>query len=138
MKVKLSEIADCLEMTMQNWEQYYNKKTGEFVALPDCDRNEEDEMLAEKIEMSDNYIRLPNQYEIDEFSIMVDFAESLDDEEATYKLSKALNGRKPFRHFKDEIFYLGIREEYFAFQKSKYLQIAENWCKENNIEYIKE
>lgn len=95
-------------------------------------------MLAEEIEMSDNYIRLPNQYEIDEFSIMVDFAESLDDEEVIHKLSKALNGRKPFRHFKDEIFYLGIREEYFAFQKSKYLQIAENWCKENNIEYIKE
>lgn len=30
MKIKLSEIADCLEMTMQNWEQYYNKETGEL------------------------------------------------------------------------------------------------------------
>lgn len=40
MKAKLSAIADCLEMTMQNWEQYYNKKTGEFVSLPDYNRNE--------------------------------------------------------------------------------------------------
>lgn len=52
-----------------------------------------------------------NQYEIREFDIMVDFVDSLDDDKAVYKLSKALNGRKPFRHFKDEIFYLDMREE---------------------------
>lgn len=34
MKVKLSEIADCLEMTMQNWEQYYNKKKVNLLRFP--------------------------------------------------------------------------------------------------------
>lgn len=62
--VFLEDIADKLEEIMEHWEPYLNTATGEFVALSDGAYIETDEELAEKIDNSRDYIRLPNQYNI--------------------------------------------------------------------------
>lgn len=133
--VYLEDIADNLEEATDCWEQYLNIRTGEFEALSDGTYIETDEKLAEKIEESEDYIRLPNQREIHEYDIMENFAASIENADMSGRLFSALNGRKPFRHFKDEINYIGIAEEYYSFKAAALLKIAKIWCEENDIIY---
>lgn len=66
-----------MEATMDGWEQYLNLETGEIVSLSDGtwrDRDEEDEDLAEDIDTTDKFVRIPNQYEIHEYEIKEEFA----------------------------------------------------------------
>ena len=134
-KISLEVIADKLEETTDCWEQYFNIKTGEFEALSDGTYIETDLELAENIESSDDYIRLPNQYDINEYNIMEQFAESLDNITQINILYNILKGKKPYRKFKDQINYLGLAEQYYSFRHSKYIEIAKEWCENNNILY---
>jgi hypothetical protein len=110
--------------------------TGDIVSLSDGMYSERDEELAEEIDSSCNFIRLPNQYDIHEYSIMEDFAETILDDRKREKLFDALHGRKPFRHFKDTLNYIGLDQAYYAFRSSAFIGIAMEWCKDNDIPCI--
>ena len=74
--VYLEDIADAFEECMDGWAQFLDTRTGEIVALAEdpymaC---EEDQELWEEIDETDDYVRLPNQYELHEKSIMEKFA----------------------------------------------------------------
>lgn len=133
--VSLEDIAEKLEETMDHWEQFLNVVTGEFVALSDGTYIETDEKKAEEIENSNDYVRLPNQYDIHEYNIMEDFAESTADVYKRERLLRALNGRKPFRRFKDTLDYIGLSKAYYAFRSLRFFQVSQEWCKENSIPY---
>ena len=79
--VKLSFLADQLEEAMEGWSQFYNVETGEVESLPDQDNVyvdfKEFEEIAEKIDASYVYVRLPTQFDIHEYRIMEAFAEKL-------------------------------------------------------------
>ena len=114
--VYLEDIAEKLEEASDHWEQYLNAATGEFEYLPDGEYVEPDKELAERIDASDDYLRLPNQYDIHEYRIMESFADSVRDSSKSGRLFRALRGRKPYRHFKDEIYYLDLDQAYYAFR----------------------
>ena len=133
--VPLAEIADKLDEVMDTWEQYLNSITGEFVSISDGSWAETDEELAEEIEFSDDYIRLPNQHEINEYKIMEDFAVSCPDSQESEQLLRALAGKKPFRRFKDTLSALGLAEEYYKFRDLAFLDIAREWCEDHGIPY---
>lgn len=132
----LEDIANKLDETLEHWEQYLNMETGEFVALSDGTYIETDEELAEKIENSCDYVRLPNQYDIHEYNIMNNFAEATTDARKRGQLFRALNDRKPFRHFKDTLNFIGLNESYYAFRSLAFCEIAKEWCAKNDIPYI--
>ena len=127
--VYLEDIAEKLEEASDHWEQYLNAATGEFEYLPDGEYVEPDKELAERIDASDDYLRLPNQYDIHEYRIMESFAESVRDSSKSSRLFRALRGRKPYRHFKDEIIYLDLDQAYYAFRSRAFMEIAREWCK---------
>lgn len=133
--VKLKVIVDALEMASDMFEQFVNSQTGEVVFVSSDFRDEDDEELIEEIESSDYYIRLPDQYEINEYNIMKDFANSLEDNFMKNKLLNVLKNRRPYRNFKDEVLYLGIREDYFKFREEVYYEMAKEWCHNNRIEF---
>jgi len=133
--VIIEDIADALDMTMDCWEQFLNTATGEIVSLSDGSYVETDEELAEQIDGSDDYVRLPNQREIEEYRIMEDFADVCPDAGNRGELYRALNGRKPFRHFKDALKYAGIEEDYYAFRFLALVDIAGEWCEAYKIPY---
>lgn len=93
MKIALKLIAQKIDEAMGEWETYYNPKTGKMVSLPD-DENLyiDDEMyrLAEEIEDSGDFVRLPNQHEVHEYRMMRDFATWLQDEKVKFELLDAL------------------------------------------------
>lgn len=135
MQVYIEDIADELEMCMDGWEQFLNTETGEIVALADGTWVERDEELEEEIETSDCYVRLPNQYEIHEWNIMKEFAESIPSAGKQERLLKALHGRKAYRRFKDEIINLDVEKAYYAYRFLALCRIARQWCEENKIPY---
>lgn len=131
--VFLEDVADALEGTMEHWTQYLNTATGEFVELSDGAYIEVDKELAEEIDNSDNCVRLPNQYDLHEYNIMEDFAEATPNGVKREKLFRALNGRKPFRNFKDTLNYTGLADAYYAFRFLAFLKIAKEWCEDYDI-----
>lgn len=133
--VYLEDIAGKLEQTVDHWEQYMNVTTGEFESLPDGMYIDADEELVERIEASTDYVRLPNQYDIHEYRIMEQFAESIPDKRKQKKLFQALNMKRPFRRFKDEINYHGLAEAYYAFRFLAFIEISREWCEDNGIPY---
>jgi hypothetical protein len=133
--VLLEDVVDKLEEIADFCEHYLNTATGEFAILFNDMDIESDDDLLEEIDGSDDYVRLPDQYDIDEYNIMKDFAETVLDVNKRDRLQQALNGKKPFRHFKDTLNYAGLDEAYYAFRSLAFAQIARQWCEDNNIPY---
>ncbi len=136
--IYLEDIADAFESCTDEWSQFLNTKTGEIVSLPEdpglADLDEDDD-LWEEIEESDYFVRLPEQYELHEKRIMEDFTETCTSGAIANRLWRALNGRHPYRFFKDAIKETGVAQKYYDFRSLTFLRMAEEWCRENHIRY---
>ena len=151
-KIKLSVLADAFEEAFDGWEQYLNKDTGTVTAVPESkglydDPDEWEEIIA-MIEEGEQFVRLPNQYEINEYRIMEDFADFaggglkyVSKEQAGeigHKLYEALQGRGVFRRFKNTLNYYGIADEYYAYRHIYYVELAKEWCQDHEIGFVRE
>ena len=134
--IELSVIADAVEMASDDWQQFYNVKTGEVRSLPDGYSGymdaEEYEREAEEIDESPDFVRLPDQRDRGDYSIMEAFAEAVDREE----LFRALRGHRPFRAFKDCAIRLGLIEAYYAYHGGACVKLAKEWCEEHQIPFV--
>ena len=130
MKIKLSEVIDALEFTNNEIEYYYNPDKEE-IFIGDFEDLNEDELD----ELFEKSIMLPTRYDINEYEMMEDFTETIDDTRLQNQLYISLNGTGAFRRFKDTCINFDIINDWYKFRDEKYKKIAINWCKENNIEF---
>lgn len=138
--IKLKDVADAFDEINEGWAIYLDKETGEIIYVPDDNDFIDEEEFEENLEKINSdtegrFVALPDQFEINEFQIMVYFAESLSNQKHIEKLTYALRGRKPFRNFKDTIRYLDIAEDYYAFRSAELKAKAERWLEDNDIPY---
>jgi len=149
--VLLREVVDELDTTNDSTRAYINRKTGEVVPvnlddaslvesaepldddLPDWQREDLEE--AERVLFSDDFIPLPSQFEIHEWSIMERFAQAQPDQEVREELLHAIHGRGAFRHFKRAVDRLGLREDWFRFRNAALEDIAIEFLESNGIPY---
>lgn len=122
--VYLEDIADAFEACMDEWSQFLNTKTGEIVSVPD------DPGLT-------YYIRLPDQYELHEKRIMEEFTQTCVRGNVANRLWRALNGRHPYRYFKDAITETGVAQKYYDFRALTFLRMAEEWYREHKVRYFR-
>lgn len=94
------------------------------------------EVAKRVLEEHENLIPLPDQFEIDERSIMFQFTYTLKDSETRDKLLQALHGKRPYRHFKDTVYALGLSDGWHAFKDKALKEIAIEWCEVHNVQYI--
>lgn len=163
-KAKIAEIVDELQMQFDEWPSFLNSKTGKVVNVSTeslnkaeliIEQREEEEYSEEALaailnddDMEDvlklaievewnfeNYIRLPDQFELDEYSMMEDFCYSIKNEKQSNALLEAISGKGAFRRFKDKIQYFGIQDDWYAYRDECLKQVAIKWCEANNIEY---
>lgn len=78
---------------------------------------------------------LPTKYDIYEYSMMEDFAETIEDIILKNQLYIALKGSGAFRRFKDTSINFDIINDWYKFRDEKYKEIAIEWCNKNNIKY---
>ncbi|HWT79791.1 MAG TPA: UPF0158 family protein [Candidatus Methylomirabilis sp.] len=149
--VKLSDVVGEMQMLGDQTFTYLNRLTGEMVTvtaearhaaedpedwdlLPDWQR-EEMPKIKEALESEDYHV-LPREYEIHEWSIMEQFAHSVEDEEASDELLTALHGRGAFRYFKDTVRRLGIVQDWYRFRDEATKEIARDWLRDHGIPFV--
>ena len=131
--VTLSKIIDGLEMVYDIVDCYYNPEKDEvFLSnigeYGDLTEDEIDELFEESI-------ILPTQYEINEYQMMVDFIDTIENLEIKNNLQKLIQGKGAFRRFKDYCFEMDIIQDWYKFRDERYKEIAIDWCKQNELEY---
>lgn len=140
MKVKLNDIIEALNFVNDETQYFYSIKKEEILMVWDGMVNgETDPDLIEEIEENfEEYITLPGKYEIDEYSMMEEFIDSLPEGRKQDELYDAIQGRGAFQRFKDEVYELGLEQKWYNYRDDAYEKLAIEWCEENGIEIIKD
>ena len=135
MKVKLDTIIEALEFVNfgMDTSAYLNPKTYEIVYIDEFTEELSEE---EKEKIYDEYLELPTKYDIDEYNMMEDFIETIDDDRLYNQLYIAINGSGAFRRFKDTCINFDVIDDWYKYRDEKYKELAIEWCNDNNIEYI--
>ncbi|QSO45595.1 UPF0158 family protein [Alicyclobacillus mengziensis] len=93
-----------------------------------------DEDLEEELEDEERYLELPTIASRDAYGLMVEFVETVTSTELQDRLNAALNGRKPFRTFKDVLFdFPEARENWFKFECETHRREMLKWLEGQNI-----
>ena len=154
MAVLLKDLIDGMDMQMDEYRQFLNKETGVVVSVSNeelsiAEDSEEDDVFSqypdwqrEAIQQAldidlnwENYIELPNKWEVDEYHIMEQFCDSLDNEKIATTLFSVISGKGAFRRFKDTVQRYGIENRWYSYREEALKKIALSWCEQNNISY---
>jgi hypothetical protein len=137
--VSLKQVAEELEALPDGWTAYIHRETGELYSFCDEEAEQteggEEESIDKARELlnSEAWTALPGKFEINEWSIMRDFAQSQTDREVAENLLLAIHGRGAFRYFKDLVNQYGLRDEWFEFKKHALEEIAREALEEADI-----
>ncbi|WP_164908522.1 UPF0158 family protein [Halobacillus litoralis] len=150
MKVKLDKVVELLEMDNPEWAIYFDKQTYEFVTfsqesaraaeadepydhLPEWQRNERKAADMVMDDVSDRFIHLSEEEDVDEYRMIEEFSYSIKDELQRGSLLKAIRGRGAFRRFRKNIEAWGLLYDWYDFREKGYKQAAREWCERNDI-----
>ena len=148
--VSLDEIVDAMEAVGDDCEAYLDPESGEIVTVTDDDRSllEEDEdpvsMPPWQREMlpgiraaleTDRYLRLPDTFEIDEWSMMERFAQSRPAGAHTDQLLDAIHGKGAYRLFRATLDRLNLTDEWHDFREEAFRTIARQWLKSHGLSH---
>lgn len=131
--VSLEKIIEGLEMVDNIVDCYYDPEKDEIFL---SNIGEYEELTEDEIdELFEKSIILPTQHEINEYQIIVDFIETIDNLEIKSNLQRLIQGKGAFRRFKDYCFESNIIQDWYKYKEQKYKEIAIEWCKQNELEY---
>ena len=135
MKVKLRDIIEAMEMANDSVRSFLDLQTGAIETLfDDPVDDEEQEEISERLD-EHGFVRLPEQYDIHSYHIMEEFVSKLQNPMIQERLADAINGRGAFQRFKRGIRQYGVEQDWYDFREAAFLEIAREWCEENELEY---
>jgi hypothetical protein len=91
-------------------------------------------MDPEDVEGSDEFLPLPTTFEIDEWSMMRDFARERPESQAD-ELLDAISGGGAFRMFRAALERLRIEDQWHRFHEDGLAAIARGWLEGHAIQY---
>jgi hypothetical protein len=77
----------------------------------------------------------PDRFEIDEWSIMDEFAQTQHSERVRQELLEAIHGVGAFRMFRSTIRRLGIEKSWYRFREEALAGIARDWLEAHELSY---
>ena len=136
--VSLKDAAEAIGACPPEWRVYLGRKTGELITVPneESEPAEDDDWKAdsERIENApEDFIMLPEQRDMDEYRMMERFCYTVTDERKQERLLDAISGKGAFRRFKDMIFKVGVRDEWFTFRDRAYAEELRGFLEVNGI-----
>ena len=147
--VSLKSVVNEMDVLGEEWTAYISKKTGELVTVTEEEANivdaggEDDEFIPDwqretlpkvrEVLESDDFVALPDKFEIHEYSIMERFCLSLSDEELQDELLYAIRGSGAFRRFKDAIYRKEIQDDWYRFRDESIKDIAIDFLESEGI-----
>jgi len=150
--VKLADIIDALEMQSDETRAYLNIKTGEVVTITDEELSSIDDDLlgiirepaedsgeqTNEIIESEDYLELPDKFEINEYGMMEKFCLSLENDNLRDTMYRAIKGSGAFRRFKDSILRFELEGEWYKYRDQKIKEVAIEWCQAHEISFVEE
>jgi hypothetical protein len=151
--VLLDDVARELDGLMEQSKAFINRETGEIFVVTDDELSlvedggdqDEDGDLPEwqkqvmptirEIVDGEKWLPLPDKFDIHEWEIMRQFADSVEDDDLSNDLHRAIHGRGAFRMFRATIEDAGAREDWFAFKHESLRKIARLALEEFGIPY---
>ncbi len=153
--IKLKQVVDAMEPISDMAIAYYHRPTGTIVEVPtaegmdlsmdvdlDAPLDELPEWQRELVtwirrvdEHRDEFVGLPDRFEINEWNMMASFAASLEDDKQAADLDDAIRGSGAFGRFKGYVHRHGLGDAWYAFRNAEYERIARGWCEFNEIPF---
>jgi hypothetical protein len=151
MKVSLKEIVDSLEGQSDEHFYYLDRQIGEVELLSrevlglveeggSADellqwQRGEFEVAKALFENHDRFEKLPTKFDIHDWEIMREFAESVEPEQFSDDLLDVIHGAGAFRYFKDTLRRYRRERDWYDFRAEALREIAIDWCEKHGIEY---
>jgi hypothetical protein len=149
--VLLRDIVDALEMQFDESSSFLDLDTGQIetvskdllseAAEPDAEEPDlpdwqtKEWETAKRIISTDRFFVLPTKFDVHEWEIMQEFANSVESDQVRNELLNAIHGRGAFRFFKDTVRRRSIEPVWFEFRTAALRQIAIDWCEEHHISW---
>jgi hypothetical protein len=134
-------------MQSDDMQSFLHRPTGRVVTISDealaAAESDDDEWVSPEeladarkiLAADDEYLALPDRFEIDEYRMMERFARRLTEAPARDAALSALRGRGAFRYFKDTVSRLNLAESWYAYRDECYREVARAWCDTQGVEY---
>jgi len=134
-RVTLDELCDAIAINSEEISHYLDLNAGTLVMRMDpLLTGYRDEGLEEELEDEERYLELPTIDSRVAYKLMVEFMETVTSTELRDRLETALNGRKPFRVFKDVLYdFPEEREHWFKFEREAHQNKILEWLHEEQI-----
>jgi hypothetical protein len=151
--VLLRDIIEALESTSGTIQFYLNVKTGEVLTMSEDElwSTQEDELDEDYSDWDDEFLNnpdalmdseeflpLPDVYEIDELSMMENFCDTIEDQTARSALRAGMTKQDVFESFKSAAQQYGLVEKWEQFRENAYRDLAIEWCASNDIPFVEE
>ena len=88
-----------------------------------------------EIDGSEDWLALPDKFEIDEYRVMRDYCGTLADKLFSEDLYNSIGGRGTFQRFKGMLERRNLLNNWYEFRSQAFTEIARNWLEENEIEF---
>ena len=150
LKVDLNDVIECIEFEGELLQHYYNKNTGVIIYIEDSStatykaddihnlnsfEEWEKELILSLHDFRENprdYIQLPPHDDINEYGMMIEFCNNIQDIELKNKI---LNNKDSFRELRQSIENEGLINEWYDYREEAERNLAIKWCNDNNIDY---
>ena len=148
-RIRLDDIIAEMESLGEDTAAYLEKNSGRIVHVTDESMyivEEGDEATApawmkEILEDTktylanlDNFLALPDKFDVNEWEIMDDFTCQIETPEVSALLSSSLPGKGAFRRFKDTLCNTGLEERWYKFRGEALRRFAMDWCEACGIQ----
>ena len=150
--VSLRAVVDEMDILSDSMTSYINTKTGELFTVGEEEMNiveqgtEDDKFIPEwqkeilpkvrEVLESEDFIALPDKFEIHEYSIMERFCLSISDDTTQDELLHAIRGSGAFRRFRDEIYRMDIEDDWYRFRGQALKRISVDFLEGEGIEFV--
>lgn len=127
MKVRISELSECLLAHPADSSFYLNPKNGECV-----------EQSALSDDQTKTYVPLPLLAEAQTIAVCWDYIEEIDEAEIRHELQAILrhtDEEYEFPEFTEALYYHGLEEDWETYKEERLHHILADWCEHKGIDY---
>lgn len=147
--VSLDDLVEALELQNDSVGGFVLPDTAEVILVSDealaaaesPDRaSEVDEAEleeAQRVLAASNRLPLPDRFEVDEYHMMVRFADARPAASEREELRDDLRGSGAFRRFKDGCHSLGLAQAWYAYRDAEYEALAVQWCDSQGLTWTR-
>ena len=123
MKVNLLDVIDAIDTINEDETYFYSIQDEEIVYVLEDD--EDDEF----------FIPLPIKEEVNDYQIMVNFTETIEDDKKRDWFENAIRGKGAFRRFRATLERFGMETEWYDYLEACHRELAIEWCEQHGIVY---